>query len=87
MSDAAQTSELSTVCIYCVTHASICVVLFMQLLMELLQVWGDKSFLNHTSYEQHHYLTQALILCMAHITEQQTQEHKDGRELLSPNCF
>ena len=59
----------------------------MQLLMELLQVWGDKSFLNHTSYEQHHYLTQALILCMAHITEQQTQEHKDGRELMFPKLF
>ena len=50
-----------------------------QLMMEIIQVWGDKSSLNHISYEQHFYLTQALIICMAFITDKQKEENKDGR--------
>jgi hypothetical protein len=49
-----------------------------QLFLELIQVWGDQSSLTHTSYEQHHYLTQAFVVCVAFLTEQHKQEHKDG---------
>ena len=41
-------------------------------------MWGDKSSLNHISYKQHFYLTQALIICMAFITDKQKEENKDG---------
>lgn len=51
--------------------------LFIKLLLELIQVWGDQSSLNHMPYEQHHYLTQALVISMAFITENQKQQHKD----------
>lgn len=51
--------------------------LFTKLLLELIQVWGDQSSLNHTSYEQHFYLTQAVLISMAFITDNQKLEHKD----------
>ncbi|KAL4239491.1 TEL2 [Mactra antiquata] len=51
--------------------------LFVKLLLELVQVWGDRSSLNHISYEQHYYITQALVICVAFITESQKHEHKD----------
>ncbi|XP_053386091.1 telomere length regulation protein TEL2 homolog [Mercenaria mercenaria] len=51
--------------------------LFIKLFLELIQVWGDQSSLNHTSYEQHYYLTQAFVICMAFLTENHKQEHKD----------
>ena len=36
-------------------------------MLEVLQVWGDKISLYQISYEQHFYLTQALIICMTFI--------------------
>lgn len=51
--------------------------LFVKLMLEIVQVWSDKSSINHISYEQHFYLTQALIICMVFITEQQKEENKD----------
>ncbi|XP_060555016.1 telomere length regulation protein TEL2 homolog isoform X2 [Ruditapes philippinarum] len=51
--------------------------LYIKLFLELIQVWGDQSSLTHTSYEQHHYLTQAFVICVAFFTEQHKQEHKD----------
>ncbi|KAK3595114.1 hypothetical protein CHS0354_002366 [Potamilus streckersoni] len=54
--------------------------LFIKLLYELVQVWGDKSSLRHMSREQHFYITQALIISIAFITEQQKEENR--QELL-----
>ncbi|KAL3876051.1 hypothetical protein ACJMK2_033936 [Sinanodonta woodiana] len=54
--------------------------LFIKLLYELVQVWGDKSSLRHMSREQHFYITQALIISITFITEQQKEEN--GQELL-----
>lgn len=51
--------------------------LFIKLFLELIQVWGDQSSLNHTSYEQHYYLTQAFVICVAFLTESHKQQHKD----------
>ncbi|XP_076388070.1 clathrin interactor lqfR isoform X2 [Megachile rotundata] len=36
--------------------------ILIDLLMKLLDVWGDKSALNHTSLEQHTYITKLLIM-------------------------
>ena len=55
-------------------------------MLEVLQVWGDKSSLNHISYEQHFYLTQALIICMAFITDKQKEENKDGKAVFETAC-
>ena len=58
-----------------------------QLFLELIQVWGDHSSLSHTSYEQHYYLTQAFVICVAFLTEHHKQEHKDGNTLFSLFIF
>ncbi|WAQ97137.1 TELO2-like protein [Mya arenaria] len=47
------------------------------MLKELVQVWGDESAMRHTSYEQHVYLTQALVISIAFLTESLKHEHKD----------
>nr|XP_034191969.1 telomere length regulation protein TEL2 homolog isoform X2 [Osmia lignaria] len=38
--------------------------ILIDLLMKLLDVWGDKSALNHTSLEQHTYITKLIIMCI-----------------------
>ncbi|XP_052790306.1 telomere length regulation protein TEL2 homolog [Mya arenaria] len=51
--------------------------LYIKMLKELVQVWGDESAMRHTSYEQHVYLTQALVISIAFLTESLKHEHKD----------
>nr|XP_050850642.1 telomere length regulation protein TEL2 homolog isoform X1 [Vespula vulgaris] len=38
--------------------------ILIDLLIKLLDVWGDKSALNHTSMEQHKYITKLIILAI-----------------------
>ncbi|XP_076667720.1 clathrin interactor lqfR isoform X2 [Andrena cerasifolii] len=38
--------------------------ILIELLMKLLDVWGDKSAVNHTSVEQHKYITKLIIMCI-----------------------
>ncbi|XP_071566534.1 telomere length regulation protein TEL2 homolog [Temnothorax nylanderi] len=35
-----------------------------ELLIKLLEIWRDKSILNHASLEQHKYITKLIILCV-----------------------
>ncbi|XP_052264514.1 telomere length regulation protein TEL2 homolog isoform X2 [Dreissena polymorpha] len=51
--------------------------LYAKMLKELVQVWGDRSSVQHTSYEQHYYLTQALVISMAFLNDPQKHELKD----------
>lgn len=44
--------------------------LFQGLLKELLNVWGDKTFMKHQSEVQQKYLTSALMICTGHLREQ-----------------
>ena len=36
--------------------------ILIELLLKLLDIWGDKSVLSHTSFEQHLYLTKLIVL-------------------------
>lgn len=41
------------------------------ILLELIQIWGDKSALIHTSFEQHYYLSKLIVIgttCLSNIT-------------------
>ncbi|PNF28159.1 Telomere length regulation protein TEL2-like protein [Cryptotermes secundus] len=57
--------------------------ILIDVLVNLLVVWGDGSALNHTPLEQHIYITQAVILCVhyLHITPQ--AEECDKRRALT----
>lgn len=48
--------------------------LVIETLQELLSVWSDSSAIKHVSYEQHKYITQAILICIGHLTKQQTEE-------------
>ncbi len=50
-----------------------------QVVGTLLTVWGDASALKHTSYEHHLYISQAIIVCMAFLSKQDTSSMKSGR--------
>lgn len=41
--------------------------ILIDILVNLLTVWGDGSALNHTPLEQHIYITQAIILCVHYL--------------------
>ena len=42
--------------------------------LTLLDVWGDSSAVKHTSYEQHLYITKALLVCLAFLTDEARME-------------
>jgi telomere length regulation protein len=52
-------------------------------LVNLLTVWGDGSALNHTPLEQHLYITQALILCVHYIHMTPAAEERHNRNSLT----
>ncbi|KAJ8037139.1 Telomere length regulation protein TEL2-like [Holothuria leucospilota] len=47
-------------------------------LSNLLEAWSDSSALKHTSYEQHLYISKAILICCAHLSEKHLQEHRDA---------
>ncbi|XP_064625964.1 telomere length regulation protein TEL2 homolog isoform X2 [Lineus longissimus] len=51
--------------------------LLMKVLKILLEVWGDTSALKHTSYEQHAYISRAILVCLAFISQTEIQENKE----------
>jgi telomere length regulation protein len=57
--------------------------MLVDVLMNLLTVWGDGSALNHTPLEQHIYITQAVILCVHYIniTPVEMEERHKRRSL------
>ncbi|KAI4501191.1 hypothetical protein M0802_003564 [Mischocyttarus mexicanus] len=51
--------------------------IMIDLLIKLLDVWGDKSALNHTSIEQHKYITKLIILAITVIKDNIKTYDKD----------
>ncbi len=51
--------------------------MYVQLLKRVLEVWGDKSAVKHTSYEQHKYITKAILVAVAFLKETEKQRIKD----------
>lgn len=52
------------------------------MVLDLVNVWGDKSALNHTPYDQHLYLTKILILAV-HVLDQSWQNGANSTELVN----
>ena len=52
---------------------------FFQLLKRILEVWGDRSALKHSSYEQHKYITKAILIALAFTSKEDAAELKHGR--------
>ncbi|XP_019614790.1 PREDICTED: telomere length regulation protein TEL2 homolog [Branchiostoma belcheri] len=50
--------------------------LLIQTLLRLLEVWSDSSAIKHTSYDQHAYLSKAILAGLAHLNSKDKQEHK-----------
>lgn len=41
------------------------------IILELIKIWGDKSALNHTPYEQHYYISKLIVVgvvCLSNLT-------------------
>ncbi|CAH1794474.1 unnamed protein product [Owenia fusiformis] len=54
--------------------------IYVKTMMTLLDVWGDSSALKHTSYDQHLYISQAIMVCLAFVSTKEKLENK--QELL-----
>ncbi|KAM5227324.1 telomere length regulation protein TEL2 homolog [Ctenodactylus gundi] len=55
--------------------------LLVQALKELLETWGSSSAVRHTPLAQQRYLSAAILICLAHLGEQELRETRD--ELLA----
>lgn len=50
----------------------------LQTIKKLFSVWADASTMKHVSYEQHKYLTEAILICVGHLTDNQCAKFKQG---------
>ncbi|XP_078610925.1 telomere length regulation protein TEL2 homolog [Branchiostoma floridae x Branchiostoma japonicum] len=50
--------------------------LLIETLLKVLEVWSDSSAIKHTSYDQHAYLSKAILAGLAHLNSKEKQEHK-----------
>ncbi|XP_013402364.1 telomere length regulation protein TEL2 homolog isoform X2 [Lingula anatina] len=50
--------------------------LFIQVLQTLLEVWGDSSAVKHTAYEQHHYISRAILIGIGLLSDRDKEQHK-----------
>lgn len=48
-----------------------------ELLIKLLEIWGDKSILNHSSIEQHKYITKLIVLSVKSCKDLLSRTEKD----------
>ncbi|PIK57423.1 putative telomere length regulation protein TEL2-like isoform X1 [Apostichopus japonicus] len=48
-----------------------------KVLFNLLDAWSDGSALQHTSHEQHLYITKAILISSAHLSQKYLEENKD----------
>ncbi|XP_070581383.1 telomere length regulation protein TEL2 homolog isoform X2 [Ptychodera flava] len=51
--------------------------LFIETLKMLFDVWSDSSALKHTSYEQHLYITKAILIALGHVNEGKMKTYKE----------
>lgn len=56
--------------------------ILIDLLTKLLDVWADKSALNHTSVEQHKYITKLIIACIRKTKKYLNKEERDNIQRL-----
>ena len=58
--------------------------LLVEVVHTLLDVWGDRSAINHTTYDQHFYVTCAVLLSFGHLNmeEKLTEKHTILTKLL-----
>lgn len=56
--------------------------ILIELLIKLLNIWGDKSALNHTSVEQHKYITKLIIMCVRKCKHHLNRNEKDNIQRL-----
>lgn len=56
--------------------------ILIELLMKLLDIWGNKSALNHTSVEQHKYITKLIIICVRKCKHHLNRNEKDNIQRL-----
>lgn len=59
----------------------------MQVFLSLLEVWGDASSVKHTAYEQHRYISQAVLICVGHLNSQEKEAYKDGKFIMSDHVL
>ncbi|GCB71513.1 hypothetical protein scyTo_0001604 [Scyliorhinus torazame] len=50
--------------------------LLVEVLKKLLETWGNSSTLRHTPVQQQLYISKAIVICLAQLTNSQIQEHK-----------
>ncbi|XP_035695718.1 telomere length regulation protein TEL2 homolog [Branchiostoma floridae] len=50
--------------------------LLIETLVKVLEVWSDSSAIKHTSYDQHAYLSKAILAGLSHLNSKEKQEHK-----------
>ncbi|KAM7333127.1 hypothetical protein ACRRTK_006447 [Alexandromys fortis] len=55
--------------------------LLIQVLQELLETWGNSSAVRHAPLEQQHYISKAILVCLAHLGALELQDIRD--ELLA----
>ncbi|ESO81979.1 hypothetical protein LOTGIDRAFT_135529 [Lottia gigantea] len=51
--------------------------LYLEVMRNLLNVWGDSSAIKHTSYSQHYFISRALMISLAYLTEKEKVILKD----------
>lgn len=56
--------------------------ILIELLIKLLDIWGDKSALNHTSVDQHKYITKLIIMCLRKSKNYLSRDEKDNIQRL-----
>ncbi|XP_014781700.1 telomere length regulation protein TEL2 homolog [Octopus bimaculoides] len=47
--------------------------LFLQVIKNLVNVWGDTSAIRHTSYEQHYYISSAIVISNGFLSDKEDQ--------------
>lgn len=50
------------------------------MLKELLETWGNSSAVRHAPLEQQHYISKAILVCLAHLGASELQDIRDGKQ-------
>ncbi|XP_041473442.1 telomere length regulation protein TEL2 homolog [Lytechinus variegatus] len=50
--------------------------LIVKVLRSVLNTWGDRSAVKHTSHSQHAYLTMVIVISVGHLNEEEKAKHK-----------
>ncbi|CAK8695741.1 unnamed protein product [Clavelina lepadiformis] len=52
--------------------------LLTETIKKLLEAWGNKSSIKHTTYQQHKYLTASILVCVGHLSRHTADKQTDG---------